>query len=55
MAKLAGDEPPMENAKSLPSNDSAWQPTHLCEMGAEITAALLEQRLSSSVKASRCV
>ncbi len=30
----------------------AWQPTHLCEMGAEITAALLEQRLSSPVKAS---
>jgi adenosylhomocysteinase len=30
----------------------AWQPTHLCEMGADITAALLEQRLSSPVKAS---
>lgn len=30
----------------------AWQPTHLCEMGAEITATLLEQRLSSPVKAS---
>jgi adenosylhomocysteinase len=30
----------------------AWQPTHLCEMGAEITAALLRQRLSSPVKAS---
>jgi adenosylhomocysteinase len=29
---------------------SVWQPTHLCEMGAGITAALLEQRLSSSVK-----
>ncbi len=29
----------------------AWQPTHLCEMGAEITAALLEQRISSPVKA----
>ena len=31
---------------------NAWQPTHLCEMGAEITAAFLEQRLSSPVKAS---
>ena len=30
----------------------AWQPTHLCEMGAEITAAFLEQHLSGSVKAS---
>jgi len=30
----------------------AWQPTHLCEMGADITAALLEQRQSNPVKAS---
>jgi adenosylhomocysteinase len=30
----------------------AWQPTHLCQMGAEITAALLEQRLSGPVKTS---
>jgi len=30
----------------------AWQPTHLCEMGADITAAFLEQHLSSPVKAS---
>ncbi len=30
----------------------AWQPTHLWEMGADITATLLEQRLSSPVKAS---
>ncbi|MEZ4667957.1 MAG: adenosylhomocysteinase [Anaerolineae bacterium] len=30
----------------------AWQPTHLCEMGADITAAILEQRQSSPVKAS---
>ena len=30
----------------------AWEPTHLCEMGAEITATILQQHRSSPVKAS---